>query len=92
MKSKHVLRPSLFSCHYITGGNGQTIMTSIKDNFQKKRGEFKYTSREIFTLKDGGKIYIDYMGQLEQSTRPILFVVPGLTSTSQSGYIRDVVN
>ena len=65
-------------------------MAAHKDKLAKARGDFPYTKRETFTFEDGGKIFMDIMGDLEQSQRDILFVVPGLTSTSQSGYIRDI--
>jgi predicted alpha/beta-fold hydrolase len=55
-------------------------------------GAFKYDSREEFTFKDGGKIYIDIKGDFSLSeNKPLIFVHPGLTSHSQSCIIRSIV-
>ena len=63
-----------------------------------------YDKREIFTFEDGGKIAIDFMGELfqtrdhlyaeneDESKAPLMFIVPGLTSDDQCGYIKDMVN
>ena len=62
----------------------------------------EYDHREIFTLSDGGKIYINYMGEQFKPTReanyvqsdgkePLFFIVPGLTSHGQSGYIKTMI-
>jgi hypothetical protein len=78
---KHVFKPSLLSLSSITGGNGQTIMISMKEKFQKAfYSDFVYTSRELFSYKDGGKTHIDIKGDLKD--RPIIFIAPGLTSDS----------
>ena len=62
----------------------------MKDNYQKKfHGDFVYTKRQLFCFKDGGKTYLDFMGDFV--SRPILFIAPGLTSDSQTGYIRAMV-
>ena len=56
-----------------------------------REGAFVYDHRELYTLSDGGKIYIDYMGEAFKPTReaayaeseskePVCFIVPGLTS------------
>jgi len=64
-------------------------MGSIKDAINNKfYGDLKYDRQETFTFKDGGKIKIDFKGRSfvantnEGSDAPVLFVVPGLTSTS----------
>ena len=62
----------------------------FKEKLRKKiKGKLKYTNREIFTLEDGGIIAIDFMGpifepeaNLETNNLPLLFVVPGLFSSS----------
>ena len=56
-----------------------------------REGAFVYDHRELYTLSDGGKIAIDYMGEAFKPTReanyaepegtePLFFIVPGLTS------------
>ena len=60
-----VFRPSLWSCHWIFKGHVQTLMGLVKDDFIAwKNGPMVYDNREIFTFQDGGKIAIDYMGEI----------------------------
>ena len=88
---KHIFTPSLLSLSSITGGNGQTIMITMKEKFLKTfYSDFVYTSRELFSYKDGGKTHIDIKGELKD--RPIIFIAPGLTSDSQAIYVRSMVN
>jgi hypothetical protein len=56
-------------------------------------GEHQYTKRELFSLTDGGKIYLDFEGDnfltiddnVESNgshlkiSNPVLFICPGLT-------------
>ena len=54
-------------------------------------GPTVYDRRDLFTLSDGGQIYLDYMGEFKTNdSRPLLFVVPGLYGNSQSIYIRNI--
>ena len=81
----HVFRPSTLSFRRISGGNMQTLLTPLKDYFRHRwLGPFVYDNREVFTLSDGGEIYIEYLGKCFTEEggpeRPILFIVPGLTS------------
>ena len=88
----HVFRPSLWSFNWCLRGNGQTLMGLPLEAYQARReGPFVYDHRELYTLSDGGKIYIDYMGEQFEPTReanyaeadgkePVFFIVPGLTS------------
>ena len=53
----------------------------------KIKGQFEYSSREIFTLSDGGIIAVDFIGEIftnanSKNNSPLLFVVPGLNSHS----------
>jgi predicted alpha/beta-fold hydrolase len=65
------------------GGNVQTLVNELMNNV---KGEIKYDKRESFVLSDGGTIFVDYMGKSfkdeEISAAPVMFVCPGLTSTS----------
>ena len=50
--------------------------------------------QEIFTFKDGGKILINYYGKgFKQGKKeaPLLFLIPGLTSTDETGYIKNTI-
>ncbi|XP_066990185.1 protein ABHD1-like [Macrobrachium rosenbergii] len=54
--------------------------------------------RELFDLKDGGTISLDWLRRPPpppkdaKDSRPILIFLPGLTGTSQSGYIKGFIN
>ena len=54
--ANHVFRPSLWSMHWLTRGNSQTMMlTSVKDYVQTKRkGRLEYSFREKYQFKNGG--------------------------------------
>ena len=66
--NNQVFRPSLWSFHWIFKGNAQTLMSLVKDDFIAwKNGPMIYDKREIFTFEDGGKIAIDFMGELFQT-------------------------
>jgi predicted alpha/beta-fold hydrolase len=98
----HCFRPSLTSCHWIFGGNAQTLMCEIKDIFYNKiYGEYLYDKKEVFNFEDGGKILLEYKGNsfvmIDQNKdagllKPLLFIVPGLTSTGQVHYIKEMVH
>ena len=64
-----------------------------KDKIQQKiEGDYQYTFRDTYVFKDGGEIFVDFKMKQDGKYRPILFVVPGLTSTSQSCYVRGIVD
>lgn len=69
-------------------------MTTFQDMVNNLYPKFKYDRREIFKLNDGGKIAIDFKGALfknKKSVNPILFIIPGLSSSSESKYIINLV-
>lgn len=47
--------------------------------------------REIFTLKDGGEIALDWMEENCEKNSPVILILPGLTGASQSEYIKCLV-
>ncbi|CAL8086993.1 unnamed protein product [Orchesella dallaii] len=48
--------------------------------------------REIFKLSDGGEVALDYMEVERTSERPFMVLfLPGLTSSSQTSYVRTLV-
>ena len=90
-----VYRPSLLSFHMFFGGHVQTLASDVMEAISKS--EINYDKRESFILSDGGTIYIDYMGEsfkdketetsndensLTSAAAPVMFVCPGLTSSS----------
>lgn len=66
----------------------------IRDNILKSK--HIYDKRELFTLSDGGQIYLDFMGRRfvddRPSDRPIVFILPGLTNDSQQIWGINIVN
>ena len=67
------------------GGHVQTVANEVIELFY---GEINYDKRESFKLSDGGTIFVDYMGKsfkdggTSTSSAPVMFICPGLTSTS----------
>ena len=58
-----VFLPSRWAPNWAFGGHGQTIMAEVKHVFRTVvYGEHQYSKRELFTLSDGGKIYLDFEG------------------------------
>jgi len=50
-------------------------------------------SREVFTFSDGGQVGLDWTReQLSDHAKPIVLILPGLTGSSQSEYVRSFVN
>ena len=58
----------------------------------KKRNLIAF-QRELFKLKDGGTISIDWVDELpnERSMRPIMAIVPGLTSDNDEVYVTNLL-
>lgn len=47
--------------------------------------------REIFSLKDGGEVALDWMEKNCSDNSPVILLLPGLTGASQSEYIKCLV-
>ena len=87
-------RPSRCSCLWLLGGNVQNLLVELKESWHDYVGRgFTYDKREVFSLSDGGEIHIDFKGDSfineEAQKRPIVFIVPGLTSCSTNSYVVD---
>ncbi|XP_037046989.1 phospholipase ABHD3-like [Bradysia coprophila] len=50
-----------------------------------------YYRREIFTLKDGGIVALDWMEDGCEKSSPLILILPGLTGESRHDYIRCLV-
>jgi len=74
-------------------------MSPLKEIFQHAIfGHLKYDRREKFTLSDGGKIFLDYMGDsfregdyFTNSRRPILIIVPGIGQSNEDAPVENLV-
>ena len=85
-------RPSRCSFHWLLGVNIQTLLVGLKESWHDYIGRrFTYDKREVFSLSDGGEIHIDFKGDSfideEAPKKPIVFIVPGLTSSSTTSYV-----
>lgn len=64
----------------------------------KFNGHYPYDKQETFRFADGGHIFIHFKGKsfIEETRssnlRPLLFIVPGLTSHYQHQYVRRSVD
>lgn len=47
--------------------------------------------REVFPLKDGGEVALDWLETNCSSDSPIIIILPGLTGESQAEYIKCLV-
>ena len=92
-------------CLFGLQGHFHTILLDIKetlrDLFWPVTPENFYDKRKLFTLSDGGQLYIDLKGprfrlkkdaSSYKKAAPYVFVIPGLTSTSTTPYILNLVS
>jgi len=67
----------------------QTMLASV---VRHTLPDIEYT-REVFTVKDGGQVGLDWTrDEGADLTKPIVLILPGLTGSSQSEYVRSFVN
>jgi len=83
---KEVYRPTLWCWE----ARMQTILASV---MRRSIPDIQY-NREIFTFRDGGQVGLDWtcdQGDPDPS-QPIVLILPGLTGSSQSEYVKSLVN
>jgi predicted alpha/beta-fold hydrolase len=69
----------------MTNGHWCSWMTGIKTNFNREIYCYLKFKREIFVIKDGTEIAIDY--NIDQNDdRPMLIIIPGLLSNYRDHY------
>ena len=62
-------------------------MNPVMGNKLRKQNPISF-ERELFSLKDGGTIALDWVDEFPStSSKPILAVVPGLSSNNNEVYI-----
>jgi len=67
----------------------QTMLASV---VRHTLPTINYT-REVFTFQDGGQVGLDWTREhLVDHAKPIVLILPGLTGSSQSEYVRSFVN
>jgi hypothetical protein len=73
------------------------LYAGIRDTIHDKYffDSHRYDKREVFTLSDGGETHIDFKGRsfvdIDAPKKPIVFLIPGLTSFSGTKYIIDCI-
>jgi predicted alpha/beta-fold hydrolase len=100
----HVYWPTPVGVPHIFRGNFMSLMTDIKNNVYSKLMRYPmivYDKKETFKLSDGGQIYLCMMGssfakidedpKAEIKCRPLVFIIPGLTSSAYVPYMRSIV-
>jgi len=66
----------------------QTILASL---VRHTLPDISYT-REVITFSDGGQAGLDWHGEVEEEkSQPIVLILPGLTGSSQSEYVKTFV-
>jgi predicted alpha/beta-fold hydrolase len=85
------------------GGHGQTFLIGLREKLypaMTSKTRLEYTKRELFKYSDGGQTILAFLGdcfseaEVDPKTfinRPILLIIPGLTSTSYECYIQNLV-
>ncbi|XP_066990184.1 phospholipase ABHD3-like [Macrobrachium rosenbergii] len=63
------------------------LQTVVAFSIRTKMPRVQY-QRETLSLKDGGIISLDWTSKPSRKDQPILLVLPGLTGTSQSQYVK----
>jgi len=67
----------------------QTMLASV---VRHTIADIKY-AREVLTLSDGGQVGLDWTREAnEDPSKPIVLILPGLTGSSQSEYVKSFVN
>lgn len=65
----------------------QTILASL---FRFRIPDLPYR-REVLLLKDGGQVCLDWLDGEGTSDSPIILILPGLTGSSQSEYVKGLI-
>lgn len=65
----------------------QTILASV---LRSRLPDITYT-RELLEMKDGGQICLDWLDVTVVDDQPIVIILPGLTGSSQSEYVKSFV-
>ncbi|XP_045619173.1 phospholipase ABHD3 [Procambarus clarkii] len=65
----------------------QTILASV---LRSRMPDITYI-RELLEMKDGGQICLDWLHGAGEADKPIVIILPGLTGSSQSEYVKSLV-
>ena len=77
---------------FLPNGNWQTFFNPIMSRILKKKNPIQF-ERELFKFQDGGTIGIDWVDQIpiDGLKKPVLLIVPGLTSDSDEIYVLNLL-
>ena len=85
-----VFKPSIL----LPNGNLQTFMNPVMGYMLKRKREIRY-ERELFKMKDGGTIAIDWVDEIPhpglKSKKPIVAIMPGLSSDNDVVYVLNLL-
>ncbi|KAK7007486.1 Phospholipase abhd3, partial [Halocaridina rubra] len=65
----------------------QTILASV---LRSRLPDIKYR-RELLPLQDGGQVCLDWLDVTVKENQPLIIILPGLTGSSQSEYIKSFI-
>ena len=69
-------------------------MINLVESFDKLRLAFVLFYREVINTPDGSQFLIAWANEenLPQTNKPIIFLYPGLVSTTTSNYVKELVS
>ncbi|XP_004525088.1 phospholipase ABHD3 [Ceratitis capitata] len=88
MREIPTLNMKFWPTFWCLDSRAQTIFASVLRSKTIPSIEYK---REIFTLKDGGEVALDWMADNCDSNSPCVIILPGLTGNSQDEYVKCLV-
>ena len=91
----HVYAPPAITVPLMFGGHSQAVISGFRSMIHpglSSKTIIKYDREELFKYSDGGQTIVSFIGTSftepsKNTDRPILLVIPGLTSTCQEPYI-----
>lgn len=83
-----MLQSKFWPTFWCVESRAQTVFASILR--QQIVPDLKYR-RELFTLKDGGEIALDWSEESCKEDSPLILILPGLTGDSQAEYFKCLV-
>ncbi|XP_015118106.1 phospholipase ABHD3 isoform X1 [Diachasma alloeum] len=83
-----IIRSKFWPTFWCYEARAQTVLASILRKLLLPHIKYR---REILTLKDGGEVALDWADQGCSPTSPIVIILPGLTGSSQTEYIRCLI-
>ncbi|XP_011304379.1 abhydrolase domain-containing protein 3 [Fopius arisanus] len=87
-KNVTIIRSKFWPTFWCFEARAQTVLASVLRTILSPRVQYR---RELFTLRDGGEVALDWADQNCSPTSPIVIILPGLTGSSQADYIKGLI-